>query len=170
MLYTFCELPKGTKLCQILTGDKVRRKCSEVTTFNVEELTAAIWRMVRACIMDDGAGLAAPQIGIYKRIFVKALGDGAYRAYINPNFTPIEGSPKEAGIEGCLSVPGKRISVKRYTAIKATWEELTAEGTLEPHTELLEGWDARVFQHEKDHLSGIDILMRHEEQRRSKTP
>lgn len=158
MLYNTSELPKGTKLCQILTGDKVRRRCSEVTTFNVEELTSAIWRMIRACIMDDGAGLAAPQIGIYKRIFVKALGDGTYRAYINPNFTPVEEATKEAGIEGCLSVPGKRISVKRYTAIKATWTELTTDGALETCEATLEGWDARVFQHEKDHLDGVTIL------------
>lgn len=157
-VYDVANMPKGTKLCQILTGNSVKRKCSEVTEGNLADLEATIWRMIRACMSDDGAGLAAPQIGVYKRIFIIACGKGLFHVYINPNFTPVAGAVKVAGVEGCLSVPGKRISVKRYNAILSSWSELSDEGKLIYHESFEADWPARVFQHEKDHLDGVTIL------------
>lgn len=94
-----------------------------------------------------GVGLAAPQIGILKRIVVIDVGDGPM-VLINPEILETSGS--QTGAEGCLSVPGKAGEVTRpnYVKVKAmneNMEEVVYEGT-----ELL----ARAFCHEIDHLDG----------------
>jgi peptide deformylase len=160
MTFNLRDMPKGIKLCQVLTGDKVKRKCSEVANVEPEILTATIWRMIRACVSDDGVGLAAPQIGVFKRLFVMKVAEDSFRVCVNPSYAPAPGATRESGVEGCLSVPGKRVAVKRFTAINACWIELSHTGVLEHRTELLDGFDARVFQHEYDHLLGIIILDR----------
>ena len=95
----------------------------------------------------DGCGLAAPQVGILRRMVVIDVGDGLIEL-INPEIIESEG--EEIGVEGCLSVPGRRGTVKRPTKVvvraldkKGREIELTAEGFL-----------ARAVCHELDHLDG----------------
>ncbi|MFZ8826807.1 MAG: peptide deformylase [Armatimonadota bacterium] len=105
----------------------------------------------------EGVGLAAPQVGILQRIFV-ARWEGETFVLVNPE---IEWRSKEtvAGMEGCLSIPGVQGKVVRHEQIRV--RALNADGNpivLQP-----EGWLARIFQHEIDHLDGILILDRTDE-------
>ena len=95
----------------------------------------------------DGVGLAAPQVGILKRLFVIDIGDGPL-VFINPEILETSGS--QTGEEGCLSVPGRYEEVTRANYVKARalnekGEEFEIEGE-----ELL----ARAILHEYDHLDG----------------
>jgi len=182
MLLNIADMPE-VKLCKILTADKIARKSTLIETFpltyadvgkynqtsqrnNKENprplipvgLQDALWRMVRACLADDGLGLAAPQIGIFKRVFIIRESEAAFRVYFHPQYTVDSSSTKEVKPEGCLSVPGKRIPVARATAIYAQWLDFDQSEKMVVRTEILEGLKARAFQHELDHLNGISIL------------
>jgi len=101
---------------------------------------------------NDGAGLAAPQLGIQWRLAVIHPSDGAIKptVIINP-VVKSKSDDEEDGIEACLSLPGYHGKVSRAKQI--TVEFLNMHG--ETQTRSLEGWPARIFQHEIDHLDGI---------------
>lgn len=128
-------------------GDEVLGKvCKEVKTITPRTLTL-IEDMLDTMYDAYGVGLAAPQVGILKRIVVIDVGDGPI-ILINPEI--IETSGEQTGNEGCLSVPGKAGCVTRpnYVKVKAldeNMEEVIYEG---------EGLLARAFCHEIDHLDG----------------
>lgn len=128
-------------------GDEVLTKvCKEVTVMT-PRTQILIEDMLDTMYEAMGVGLAAPQIGILKRIVVIDVGDGPM-VLINPVI--LETSGTQTGAEGCLSVPGKAGEVTRpdYVKVKALnekMEEVVYEGT-----ELL----ARAFCHEIDHLDG----------------
>jgi peptide deformylase len=107
----------------------------------------------------DGAGLAAPQIGVGLRVVIFGMDynprypDAApvpYTVLINPQLTPL-GEEMEDGWEGCLSVPGMRGVVPRYRALRYTGVD--AQG--QPIDRSVNDFHARVVQHEVDHLDGI---------------
>ena len=117
--------------------------------------------LLRTMFEDNGAGLAAPQVGSSVRVFAYYVpGEGdrdqvAPRVLVNPVLTLL-GEPTELGWEGCLSVPGLRGMVPRHPTVKVSafdtdGNELTFEA---------EGFHARVIQHEYDHLDGIVFLDR----------
>ena len=128
-------------------GDEVLGKvCKEVKTITPRTLTL-IEDMLDTMYDAYGVGLAAPQVGILKRIVVIDVGDRPI-ILINPEI--IETSGEQTGNEGCLSVPGKAGCVTRpnYVKVKAldeNMEEVIYEG---------EGLLARAFCHEIDHLDG----------------
>ena len=128
-------------------GDEVLTKVSkEVKTITPRTLTL-IEDMLDTMYETNGVGLAAPQVGILKRIVVIDVGEGPI-ILINPVI--LETSGEQTGEEGCLSVPGKAGQVTRpyYVKVKAlneNMEEVIYEGE-----ELL----ARAFCHEIDHLDG----------------
>ena len=130
-----------------------------VTNFNTLELDNIIRDMYDTMASLDGAGLAAPQIGISRRIVIFWVED-------NPRYPDIEPVPDtvlinpqieflddrtEEGWEGCLSVPGMRGRVPRATKIK--YSGFDAMGN--KLQRIAEGFHARVVQHEVDHLDGI---------------
>lgn len=138
----------------------------DVAKFSLTEINQSIlWKMITTCLLDDGIGIAAPQVGLFKRMFIiRDLDDHGqpletFTAYFNPSFTSLAKDKVEAP-EGCLSVPGSAYSVPRYTDILATWWELTDAGTLEKKQSIMTGYLARVFQHENDHLNGVSIVKR----------
>lgn len=103
--------------------------------------------MVETMYEARGIGLAAPQVGISKRVIVVDIGDGPI-ALINPRLEELEG--EELGSEGCLSIPGIIGEVKRA-------QKLVARGVNEQGLKVripADGLLARVFQHEVDHLDG----------------
>jgi peptide deformylase len=102
----------------------------------------------------DGVGLAATQIGILRRFFVCTL-DGEDRVLVNPVVTP-EGGDTEVEDEGCLSLGTVRVPIER--ALRVRVEARDAAG--EPVSLTLEEMDARVVQHELDHLDGVLLLDR----------
>jgi peptide deformylase len=115
---------------------------------------------------ENGAGLAANQIGSEKRMFgLKRIKDKKITVFINPRIIGVYGQkvyPKmmldddkeEDFLEGCLSFPDLYGTVKRFLKIEAEWEEVVGE-KLETRNRKLEGFEAIVFQHEADHLDGI---------------
>ena len=129
-------------------GDEVlSKKCKEVKAMTLRT-QILIEDMLDTMYEAMGVGLAAPQVGILKRIAVIDVGDGPI-VLVNPII--LETSGEQTGDEGCLSVPGKAGQVTRpnYVKVKAldeNMEEVIYEGT-----ELL----ARAFCHEIDHLHGI---------------
>ncbi|MBA2295644.1 MAG: peptide deformylase [Actinobacteria bacterium] len=135
-------------------GDPVlRMRAGEVETFD-EALPELTDRMLELMHDADGAGLAANQIGILRRIFVCTL-EGEDRVFVNPVVTPV-GRDVESEIEGCLSLASVRVPVER--AAKVTIEAHDAHGA--PFSLELEGHPARVVQHEVDHLDGKLMLDR----------
>lgn len=104
-------------------------------------------------------GLAAPQVGVSKRLFVYDVGHGT-RCLINPEIIESEGlTPFE---EGCLSVPGVYVSLERYEKVKVRCSTPSGHNIVIE----VEGFPAQVFQHECDHLDGILILDRCDEEER----
>lgn len=135
-------------------GDEVLRKhCKEVTRMT-GRTRVLIEDMLETMYEAMGVGLAAPQVGVLKRIVVIDVGEGPI-VLINPEILETEGS--QTGEEGCLSVPGKSGQVTRpdYVKVKALNEEMketVLEGT---------GLLARAFCHEIDHLDGkmyVDLV------------
>ncbi len=130
-----------------MMGDEVlNKKCREVKemTPRIQEL---IDDMLETMYQGNGVGLAAPQVGVLKRITTIDIGEGPI-VLINPSI--IETAGEQTGSEGCLSLPGKAGDVTRpnYVKVRALnrqMEEIEVEGT-----ELL----ARAFCHEVEHLDG----------------
>jgi peptide deformylase len=144
-------------------------KVSEPVDFEKDDLATLIEDMKETMKANDGAGLAAPQIGVFKRLVIFGFDTNdrypeadsvPFTVLINPIITPLS-DEKENGWEGCLSVPGLRGVVPRFTHIK--YEGYDVEGNkLERE---VEDFHARVVQHECDHLDGILYPMKIEDYR-----
>ena len=101
-----------------------------------------------------GVGIAAPQVGILRRMVVVQRYDKPgrpFEVYVNPTITHY-GEDKKLGREGCLSVPNRRGEVVRSQAIEIEWRDAL---TFELRKERIEGYTAVIFQHEIDHLDGV---------------
>ncbi len=130
-------------------GDPVLRKESETVEKIDESILEIIDNMVETMYDAPGVGLAAPQVGINKRIFVIDT-DGELKKIINPEF--VEKSEKmEEGEEGCLSIPGIYKKVKRPARVKIKYTNEKGEEV----TEEAQGLYAKALQHESDHLDGV---------------
>lgn len=132
----------------VQTGDPVlREKCKEVKTFNAElwQLLADMKETVRA---ENGAGLAAPQIGLPLRVVVIDVDEGFYEL-INPVIIATRG--EQVGPEGCLSVKGKQGTVRRPYKVKAEYRDRNGK----KHKLTADGFFARAVCHELDHLDGV---------------
>lgn len=131
-------------------GDEILRKHSKPVEKIDDKILTLLKDMGETMYKADGVGLAAPQVGILKRIFVIDVYDGeGLRVFINPEI--LETSGVQDGEEGCLSIPGVSEDVRRpnYVKVKALnekGEEFILEGE-----ELL----ARAICHENDHLDGV---------------
>jgi len=135
-------------------GDSaLRMKAREVEQFD-EELARLVERMTSLMHEAQGVGLAATQVGVLRRLFV-FVDDGEDRVLVNPVVTPV-GDDTEVEDEGCLSLGPVRVPVER--AVRVQLEAKDAAG--EPVSLSLEGIDARVVQHELDHLDGVLLLDR----------
>ena len=127
----------------------LRKECEDITS-DYPELKQLIADMFETMYAANGVGLAAPQGGILRQLFVIDIGDGQRYICINPTVTPI-GDETQTGDEGCLSVPGKQGIVTR--AMKVHVEALDAN--MQPYAFDCEGLLARAMAHENDHLHGI---------------
>src|ERR1700683_3550557 len=134
-------------------GDPVlEREAADVAEFDTPELHKFLEDMFESMYAAKGVGLAAPQIGVGKKIAVIDVSNGERPedklVLINPKIVRIEG--KQEGEEGCLSIPGFREQVKRATRV--TVQAQDAKG--EPFEMTGEDLLARAFLHETDHLYG----------------
>ena len=149
-------------------GDPRLYQSSEpVDEFKTPELEALINDMFDTMEANDGAGLAAPQIGIFQRVVI-------FSVEANPRYPDAETVPRtilinpeikrlgqetETGWEGCLSIPGMRGAVTRPSHIRYSGYDETGRRFMREVT----GFHARVVQHEVDHLDGILYPMRIED-------
>ena len=117
-----------------------------------EEARLLSGRMIKIMYGADGVGLAAPQIGILQRLIVFRFGSEEPQVLLNPEITWLS-DETETEPEGCLSLASLAVDVERALKIKVTGQDLEgSERELE-----LEGLEARILQHEVDHLGGVMI-------------
>ncbi len=133
----------------VLEGDEIlRKKCREVTEIT-DRIRMTMEDMLETMRSEYGVGIAAPQVGIMRRMFIAEPEPGRVYYMINPVI--LEQSGADPGDEGCLSVPGKIGTVTRPDYIKIEALDLSGDKqTYEFHD-----FDARVMCHEYDHLDGI---------------
>lgn len=125
----------------------LRKKCREVEIFD-EKLGRLLDDMGETMNAADGVGLAAPQVGILRRIAVVEV-DDFYIEFVNPVIVKKKG--EQDGPEGCLSIPGKSMDVKRPNKVTVEYQDRYGK-----HMSVTaEGFIARAFCHEIDHLDGI---------------
>ncbi|MDE7243606.1 MAG: peptide deformylase [Oscillospiraceae bacterium] len=152
----------GIRKIVVQGDDRLGKKCRQITDFN-KRLHILLDDMKDTLEKAEGAGLAAPQVGILRRVVVVADGEGGMIELVNPEI--VEQSGTQTGPEGCLSIPGRWGMVTRpnYAKVRAqdrngNWFEVEGE-------ELL----ARCLCHELEHLDGhlyiehIDRFMTEEE-------
>jgi len=142
-------------------GDPVlRQRAPEVTEID-GRLRTIVADMVETMYDAPGVGLAAPQVGIQKRLFVYDLGDGeGPRTVVNPTVSEARGEWTYE--EGCLSVPGLSWPIVRPKEVHLTgWDLDGNEISIEA-----DEFDARVFLHEVDHLDGVLLVERLDDDQR----
>lgn len=143
-------------------GDPVlREKCRDLEKVD-SEVRELIDQMSDTLGESSGrVGLAAPQVGVLKRLFVYDFGFGP-RCLINPSI--IEGAGEQTSDEGCLSFPGIYVNIPRYEKVRASC--VTPSG----HRIIIEAEDfpSRVLQHECDHLDGVLIIDRCDSEERKR--
>lgn len=138
-----------------LGDDILRKKCRPVDVID-SRITTLLDDMKETMEQANGVGLAAPQVGILKRVVVIDVGDGLIEL-INPEIVEAVGSVTD--VEGCLSVPGKYGTVTR--AQRVTVKALDRNG--KEFTKTGEGMLAKAFCHELDHLDGVVFVDKVEE-------
>lgn len=146
-------------------GDpRLLERAAPVVEFDTPELHALIQDMEDTMRAKNGAGIAAPQIGVSQKVVIFGVGFNPrypdaeqvpYTVLINPLLEPI-GAEMEEGWEGCLSVPGMRGVVPRHANLRYQGSDQFGN----PIDRTVTGFHARVVQHEADHLMGILYPMR----------
>ena len=140
-------------------GQPVLRKVAEDITPDYPELKQLIGNMWETLADSEGIGLAAPQIGRAIRLVVIDLDvisddlpeyKGFKKVFINPHIIELDDTNTDSSEEGCLSLPAIHEKVVRPTRIHVKW----LDEQMQEHDEWVEGYLARVMQHEFDHLEG----------------
>lgn len=133
----------------VTEGDEVlRKKCREVSEVT-DRIRTTLEDMLETMRQEMGVGIAAPQVGILRRMFIAEPEPGRVYFMINPEILESEGS--QPSQEGCLSVPGMIGDVERPERIKIKALDFNGEEKVYD----FEGFDAIVMCHENDHLDGI---------------
>jgi peptide deformylase len=153
-------MSNGLTMYKVINAlDPILRNISPEIEIVNAEIQDILDNMLKTMYEESGIGLAAPQIGINKRIFILDLGDNDeierpkdfYPLFIvNPNILEKSENLVER-VEGCLSIPGIRVKVKRPEWIRASYIDYNN------NKQVIEakGWLARAFLHELDHLNGV---------------
>ncbi len=139
-----------------LPAPVLRRKAHKVEKFD-SDLQVLVDNMIETMRVAPGVGLAAPQVNISQRLIVVEYGDEEDETVpkklfvvANPELKPVS-EEKVLGVEGCLSVPGLVGEVERYVKVQIKGQNRRGQ----PIKINAEGWLARIFQHEVDHLNGV---------------
>ncbi len=142
-------------------GDPVLRMKAEEVAEVDDDVRRLIERMTMLMEDAQGVGLAGTQVGVLRRLFVFVNGEDGPQAVVNPRI--VERSEEtEADEEGCLSLQGVKVPVER--SVHVVLEGIDARG--EPVRYDLEGYEARVVLHEADHLDGVLIIDRTDDEHR----
>jgi peptide deformylase len=151
-------------------GDpRLREVAAPVAAFDTPEMHELVRDMIDTMEAANGAGLAAVQIGVSQRVVIFGVEHNPrypnaeavpFTVLVNPEIEPLDDA-RDSGWEGCLSVPGMRGLVPRYTRIRYRGRDAFGN----PIDRTVEGFHARVVQHECDHLDGILYPQRIEDMR-----
>ena len=133
----------------VTEGDEILRKKCRVITEVTDRIRMTMEDMLETMHSENGVGIAAPQVGVMRRMFIAEPEPGRIYYMINPEILEMEGT--QYGAEGCLSVPGLVGDVERPERIKI--KALDLDGNEQIYD--FEGFDAVVMCHENDHLDGI---------------
>lgn len=142
--------------------DVLRKKAKPVQEIN-DRTRELIEDMIDTMNDADGVGLAAPQVGILKRIFVIDVGEGPI-VMINPEI--LETSGTQIGDEGCLSIPDYFAEVERPNYVKVKFQDMDMKENILEGEELF----ARAVMHENDHLNGVLFVDHVDEKREAVHP
>jgi len=145
-------IPMNSLTIRLYGDDFLRRKSREVEEMS-EEVRRLIGNMAKLMYRNKGVGLAAPQVGVLKRVIVADVGEGLV-SLVNPKILWRQG--KDIMSEGCLSIPGITLEIERSKEVIV--EGLNREGEKIQFGAV--GVLARVLQHEIDHLDGILVVDR----------
>lgn len=142
---------------RVVPDPVLRQRCAEVDRFD-QELSRLARDMVETMLAAPGVGLAAPQVGVTRRLAVVDISvgkeEGALHVLVNPRIVRAEG--KVADVEGCLSIPELSDKVERPERIVVEAQDLRGE----PFALEADGWLARAICHEVDHLNGMLFIQR----------
>ena len=151
--HVFCEKPLGIDEAEC----KAILAAPSLPAFPEDPgVEILISRMLASVKQQEGVGIAAPQVGISRRVIVvqrQDLTEEPFVAYLNPRITSCS-EDKVIDYEGCLSVPGWFGQVSRSAAITVSYVAPDGRTAVEE----VKGWTARIFQHEIDHLNGVLFL------------
>lgn len=159
------ESPEVMRILTVDNGDDLAVLRTTSRNFNVSDINSSEYQTLAAKLVrtlestDGGVGLAAPQIGINRRVVAVQRVDKEgepIEVYPNIRIEEFRGD-KETGPEGCLSVPDMRGDVLRYRDITVVYTDINSDRPDQPREirEDVSGFAAVIFQHEVDHLDGI---------------
>jgi peptide deformylase len=148
-------MPDPAELKILMYPEPVLRDKSHPVDPADPHVQAIAARMIKIMFEAEGAGLAAPQVGLPWRLFVTMNPDieDAGLAWINPTLTFAEATPLQEDVEGCLSLPGITVEVERPTHVRIDAHDISGKSVRSEDERL-----ARVIQHEFDHLEGVLII------------
>jgi peptide deformylase len=132
--------------------DPVLRKKSRAVTEINEKLLTLVEDMKETMYAHNGQGLAAPQVGVLKRVIAVDVGTG-WNVFLNPEILE-RSDKKKTCVEGCLSLPGKSVNVERPVSLKLQYMDLEGEMQENDFGKLM----TRAICHETDHLNGVLII------------
>jgi peptide deformylase len=135
---------------QVWPQSPILRQCAQSVEMFDDQLNILTTKMLAMMRLHNGVGLAAPQIGLSRRIIVIELSGQSY-CMVNPEISLA--SDWDIMEEGCLSLPGKMVSIKRHKHVQIQGQDTIGK----PKSLLATGLLARAFQHEIDHLNGVMI-------------
>jgi len=143
---------------ELIDSSKLNQKCSDISikSENPKSHLSFFEKLVEHAIEWKGVGLAAPQVGIFRKEHIWKDKTGTWNFSINPAYYP-DGKTAVYAVEGCLSLSGQFV-VPRYKKVRAVfWTISEEENKFTKRTLTLRGDDAITFQHETDHVFGVLI-------------
>lgn len=162
-VFRVADIPSDIKVLKPWPHVMIKQRSTFVHCVD-DSTIQTIYRMMATCIKYNGVGLAASQLGLYKKLFViRDLDENenpldTFHAYFNLSFVPVKEAGVVDGVEGCLSVPNSMYKVHRHKEVNATWQEIDKEKMeLVSVYGKITGYKARVFGHEYDHTLGVCI-------------
>jgi len=126
--------------------------CTAVTELEaLEYMNSVVPDMINLLTLENGKGLAAPQVGINKKFFILRLEDGSIKTYFNAKY--YDNATRTQSVEGCLTYPNDFYKVKRFKSITAPHDEIINQ-KLVLVRKIMRGIDAIAYQHECQHHGG----------------
>jgi len=129
-------------------------ECEDVLLEEFDEIKKLGEAMIAYCAENGGLGLAAPQVGVLKNMFVWMNGENSFQIVLNPKMFPDKKTTNV--VESCLSYPKEHYFLKRYKKVRAKFN-FVKDGEMLSHSRNLHGEKAFIWQHELDHLLGKTI-------------